>query len=78
MRRLPLRTSAGNGLLAALAVLVFYAVVTPLWIAAKGWRGGGLGLALVTAVIQALGWGVLVMVVGEVVRFVRAAARKGT
>ncbi len=78
MRRLLLRTSFGNGVFAAMAVLVFYAVATPAWTAAKGWPDGGLSLTLVAAVIQALGWGVLVIVVGEVVRFFRAAARKGS
>ncbi len=75
MRRLPLRTSSGNGLLAALAVLVFYAVVTPLWIAAKGWRGGGLSLALVAAGLQAHGRGFVVMFAVETIRFVRGASR---
>ena len=73
--RMP-KTSAGYGVFAAVVVLVFYAVWTPITLIMHGWTDHSYSLLIFPVVLQMFGWGVFVMIVSEVLRFLRSP-RKG-
>ena len=73
--RMP-KTSAGYGVFAAVVVLLFYAVWTPIWLIMHGWTDHSYSQLIFPVIIQTFGWGVFVMIVSEVLRFLRSP-RKG-